>query len=305
MFEVEYCSDPTVGDIHPTGVKYEYAFDVKFDEKLKDLDKFHFLIDMHIIIDSCGSDLLSITIDDFDEFWKINKRLLNFVNAVYSYKEYVNSYKPSLKSITEKYYNQRRWYRFLCDFRNYIVHQSIIIKDYRPSNGDVFINMEEVAKLLSEYEYPKDRQRRNAEDFTKWLESFKEESLEIKDDHFLSMKNVTSLVLNEIRQMKDEVLMYAFEKSIKPSIMWLLDLIPKKEGMFKYAFIVDKSRLPESVREPNYSLEDFVGKMIKSLGADSIVCKELIKLLDNEGYSFFYDGNCGTKEYIENVNLKK
>ena len=209
----------------------------------------------------------------------------------------------ALKSITEKYYNQRRWYRFLCDFRNYIVHQSIIIKDYRPSNGDVFINIEEVAKLLSEYEYPKDWQRRNAEDFTKWLESFKEESLEIKDDHFLSMKNVTSLVLNEIRQMKDEVLMYAFEKSIKPSIMWLLDLIPKKEGMFKYAFIVDKSRLPEAVREPNDALEDFIRKMIKSLGADSIVCKELIKLLVNEGYSLFYDGNCGTKEFIENMNI--
>ena len=92
MFEVEYCSNPNLGDIQSTGIKYDYAFDVEFDEKLKDLDKFLFLIDMHIIIDSCGSDLLSITIDDFDEFWKINKRLLNFANSVYSYKEYINSY---------------------------------------------------------------------------------------------------------------------------------------------------------------------------------------------------------------------
>lgn len=42
MFEVEYCSDPTLGDIYSTGIKYEYAFDVEFDEKLKDLDKFLF-----------------------------------------------------------------------------------------------------------------------------------------------------------------------------------------------------------------------------------------------------------------------
>lgn len=276
MFEVEYCNNPELGDIHSTGIKYNYAFDVEFDAKLKDLDKFLFLVDMHTIIDSCGDDLLSINIGDFDEFWKINKRLLNFVNAVYGYKEYVNSYEPSLKSITEKYYNMRKWYRFICDFRNYIIHQSIIIKDYRPFDGDVFINIEEVARLLSEYEYTKDWQRQNAKEFTEWIETFKEDSLEIKDNHFLSMKNVTSLVMKEMSQIKDEILMFAYEKSIKPSLVWLLEQIPKIDGIFQYAFIVDKANLPESVREPNYALEDFVRRMIKTLGDDSIICKELL-----------------------------
>lgn len=129
MFELEYCSNPEIGELHSSGIKFDYQYDVEFDSKLKTLDKFLFLVDMHTIIDSCAKDFLEITIDDFDEFWKINKRLLNFVNAVYGYKEYVNSYEPSLKSITEKYYNMKKWYRFLCDFRNYIIHQSIIIKD--------------------------------------------------------------------------------------------------------------------------------------------------------------------------------
>lgn len=223
MFEVEYCNNPELGDIHSTDIKYDYTFDVEFNAKLKDLDKFLFLVDMHTIINSCGDDLLSITIDDFDEFWKINKQLLNFVNAIYGYKEYVNSYEPSLKPITEKYYDMKKWYRFICDFRNYIIHQSIIIKDYRPSDGDVFINIEEVAGLLSEYDYPKDWQRRNAEEFTEWIKTFKGDSLEIKDNHFLSMKNVTSLVIKEMSQMKDDVLMFAYKKSIKPSLVWLLE----------------------------------------------------------------------------------
>lgn len=107
MFEVEYCNNPELGDIHSTDIKYDYTFDVEFNAKLKDLDKFLFLVDMHTIINSCGDDLLSITIDDFDEFWKINKQLLNFVNAIYCYKEYVDSYEPSLKLITEKYYNMK------------------------------------------------------------------------------------------------------------------------------------------------------------------------------------------------------
>ena len=44
MFEVEYCNNPELGDIHSTGIKYNYAFDVEFDAKLKDLDKFLFLV---------------------------------------------------------------------------------------------------------------------------------------------------------------------------------------------------------------------------------------------------------------------
>lgn len=305
MFEVEYCNNPEIGDIHSTGIRYDYEFDKEFDTKLKDLDKFLFLVDMHTIIDSCGDDLLLATIEDFDEFWKINKLLLNFVNAVYGYKEYVNSYEPSLKSVTEKYYNMKKWYRFLCDFRNYIIHQSIIIKDYRPSDGDIFINIEEVAELLSEYEYPKDWQRRNAEEFIKWIEEFKEDSLEIKDDHFLSMKNVTSLVVTEMSHMRDEVLMYAYKTSIKPSLKWLLEKIPKVEGKYQYAFIVDKTNLPESVREPNCALEDFVRRMIKTLGEDSVICKEQFALLHNVGYLFFYDGNCGIEDFIATAKMNK
>lgn len=87
MFELEYCSNPEIGELHSSGIKFDYQYDVEFDSKLKTLDKFLFLVDMHTIIDSCAKDFLEITIDDFDEFWKINKRLLNFVNAVYGYKE--------------------------------------------------------------------------------------------------------------------------------------------------------------------------------------------------------------------------
>ena len=305
MFEVEYCNDPENVNIHSTGIRYNYEFDKKFDAKLKDLDRFLFLVDMHTIIDSCGDDLLAITIDDFDEFWKLNKLLLNFVNAVYGYKEFVNSYVPSLKPITEKYYNMKKWYRFFCDFRNYIIHQSIIVKDYRPSDGDIFITIEEVAELLSEYEYSKEWQRRNAEEFTKWIESFKEETLEIKDDHFLSMKNITALVLTEMSHMKDEIIMFVYRKSIKPSLEWLIEQIPRVDGKYQYAFIVDKTNLPASVRDPNYVLEDFVRRMIKTLHEDSEICKEIIDLLNSVGYLFFYDGNCGIEDFLANIKKKK
>ena len=72
MFELEYCSNPEIGELHSSGIKFDYQYDVEFDSKLKTLDKFLFLVDMHTIIDSCAKDFLEITIDDFDEFYMQN-----------------------------------------------------------------------------------------------------------------------------------------------------------------------------------------------------------------------------------------
>lgn len=56
--------------------------------------------------------------------------------------------------------------------------------------------------------------------------------------------------------------------------------------------------LPESVREPNYAMEDFVRRMIKSLGVESVICKELFTVLSEKKYDYFYDGNCDLEDFI-------
>lgn len=63
-------------------------------------------------------------------------------------------------------------------------------------------------------------------------------------------------------------------------------------------FVVDKGNLPESVREPNYAMEDFVRRMIKSLGVESVICKELFTVLSEKKYDYFYDGNCDLEDFI-------
>lgn len=63
-------------------------------------------------------------------------------------------------------------------------------------------------------------------------------------------------------------------------------------------FVVDKDNIPESVREPNYTMEDFARRMIKSLGVESVICKELFALLSEKKYNYFYDGNCGLEDFI-------
>ena len=78
----------------------------------------------------------------------------------------------------------------------------------------------------------------------------------------------------------------------------LIKQIPIIDGKFQYVFVVDKGNLPESVREPNYAMEDFVRRMIKSLGVESVICKELFTVLSEKKYDYFYDGNCDLEDFI-------
>ncbi|MCI9488750.1 MAG: hypothetical protein HFG97_01810 [Dorea sp.] len=304
MYEVEYCNKPENGEIKSAHQQLDNCFCDGFHKKLKDLDRFIFLVDMHTIIESCAEDLKNIAIDDFDMFWKVNKRLLNYVNAVYGYKEYVNNYDPPLSVITESHYKQRKWYRFICDFRNYIIHQSIIIKDYRPADADIFINIEEIIDILAAYPYPNGWQRQNAENFSKWLEILKADSVPIKDSHYLSMKYIVKQVNEELSEMKEDVFRYAFDKRIKPALQWLISLMPKENGIYQYTFVVNKENLPNDVWEPNYALEDFVRRIIKYLGSDNQICKELFAMLQHEGYDYFYDGYCSLNDFVEKCSCK-
>lgn len=303
MYDVEYCSNLEKIEIKSAHQKLNNSFCNDFQKRLKDLDRFIFLIDMYIIIESCAEDLKCITIEDFDMFWKINKCLLNYVNAVYAYKEYVNNYDPPLSVITEYYYKPKKWYKFICDFRNYIIHQSIIIKDYRPLDGDIFINIEEVIDVLADYSYPKNWQKRNAGDFKTWLEELKVDSVLIKNSHYLSMKYIVDQVSEELFEMQKDVLQYAFEKGVKKALQWLISLMPKENGIHQYTFVVNKENLPDDVWEPNYALEDFVRRMIKYLDPDNQVLKKLFDMLHEEGYEYFYDGCCNLNKFVEKYSL--
>ena len=144
MYILEYCNDPEHADLKDGHRNFDDNFPLEFNNALNALNRFLYLTDMHRIIVSCASDFLHLQGGEEVEFWQINKYFLNYLNAVYSYKEFVNSYDPPLKEITDGYYYKRRWYRFICDYRNRVIHQSTIIKDRSNETGDVFINIDEI-----------------------------------------------------------------------------------------------------------------------------------------------------------------
>ena len=288
MFVLEFCDNPNNPILISGLVSYSDTFEYEFISRSKALDKFIYLVDMHRIIESCASELVNVSIDEIEEFWKINKCLMNYVNAVYSYKEFVNSYDPPLKKITEHYYHQKKWYRFVCDYRNRVIHQSTIIKDYCPGSKDIFVDLDEVIEIQEGFQFKNDYQRKNSEKVKGVLEELKKESKVINGKNYLSMKYVAVCANEEIRLMKDEVLLFAFNKGVKPVLEWLISLIPIVDGNFKYAFIVNKENLPDAVYEPNYVLENFYSRMFKCLGAENPISKEIANLFKQHKYDNFF-----------------
>lgn len=293
MFYQEYCDEPEHGKLQPSGRHFNDSFQIEADQKLAGLDRFMYLADMFKIIEDCSHDFLSFETTQDIQFWKINKHLLNYVNAVYSLKEYVNSYAPPLTKVTEKYYQSEDWYRFICDYRNRIIHQSAIIKDVSPKSGDIFINLDELIQIQSKVvSESKDNHKANAERFKTVLEGLLTSSLAIEGQRYLSMKSIIQKADMEIKSMKDEVLKYAYNKGVAPILLWLLSLVHWENGVEQYVFIVDKDT--RDCFEPNYALESFILYIIASLGVESDVCKDIRELLENNRYNHFFETGTST-----------
>jgi hypothetical protein len=138
MFVLEYCDDPEKEEIKISGITYDDSIATKYEKACKTLENYIYLIDMFKIIHSCA-DLLSLNTMDKD-YWKVNKALLNYVNAIYSFKELADGFVPPISFITEKYYQKEKWYRFVCDFRNSVTHESVISKDYDKDEAYVMLD---------------------------------------------------------------------------------------------------------------------------------------------------------------------
>ncbi len=117
-----------------TGITYEDTFSEEFDSTLKKLDCFVYYAQLFQIVRSCKEELVSFSIWKKNDFWMANKYLLNYVNAVYSFREYtkdgVYSDHKTMVDIDKQYYERYKWYTFICNYRNRITHQSALIKDY-------------------------------------------------------------------------------------------------------------------------------------------------------------------------------
>lgn len=284
MFELEYCDNPKEDFIKNSGLKYDDSIALKYEKACNVLDNYIYLIDMFRIIESCANDLLNVEISN-KEYWKVNKALLNYVNAVYSFKEFTNNFNPSIKAITENFYNNCKWYRFVCDFRNSVIHDSVISTDYGINDAYIIID-----KLIDiqKHRTVKSYQENNRNRQIQYLENMKADAKYWDGKYFYGIKKICRYVSSEIKEMKEEVLLYSYNKSVTKKLKWLFNLLYKIDGKIKYVFIVNKEKGPNCIYEPNYTLENFIIKIRDTLGETSEIYILLKKFFDKNEYIEFF-----------------
>lgn len=284
MFELEYCDDPKKGEIKSSGITFDNSIAMKYEKACKIFENYMYLIDRFNIIQSCADDLLSVNTMDKD-YWKVNKALLNYVNAVYSFKEMADCCALSIKSVTEKYYQRCQWYRFVCDFRNSVIHESVISTDYDKEEAYIILNT--LIDILNRKKV-KPNQEDNRKRQIIYLEAMKEKAKYHKGVYYYGIKRICKDVSLEIEDMKKKVINYALEENVMPELEWLFSIIYKHNGEYMYSFIIDKENGIESVCEPNYILENFFIKLKESLGEDSEVFRNVKNLFELKKYDHFF-----------------
>lgn len=141
------------------------------------------------------------------------------------------------------------------------------------------------------------KEKTNAKRFNQKITTLANDPHWIRDERrFFSMKEVAKLADEEITEMSNEILFHAFNKAIYPIFEWLLSLVHLEGGNPKYTFIVNKD-VRNSELEPNFSLECGFRKIVRMLGKNNNVYREMHKLFISRGYRHFFDENCDIDEF--------
>lgn len=308
MFVTEYCNDPnSIVQLIPGNRVFEDSIFEEYKSKLRTIDNIIYLDDTFTITLDSGDNLIGGMPQRTTTFWELNRYLLNYVNSLYCFHEFINSFDTYVRDTTDIFWrrkNGRFWYRFMCEYRDCIVHQSIRIKDYCTSDGDILIGIdpliEELDSIISD-DKQSDYHRNKINAFKKKMVESLDQRVSFsigEDGRYCSMKEIVRRTNREITDMYTAVLPIIFKQAVLPEIEWLLSLIHYDNGVPKYTFIVNKEAY-RSELEPNYSLERYFGYMLHMFGRDHEICKSMAGLLASRGYSHFYDGDCDMAAFID------
>lgn len=250
----QYYHDKNLSALVGTGKDYTEELRADFEVKLERLDKFVYLIQLFEILKSNSEDFLLCNVTKKDMFWKINKYLLGYVNAVYSYKEYVTYYssrKSEFYKIQDKYYLSCGKYRFLCEYRNRIIHQSALIKDTDKNTGDPYIDLLE---LISYFESLIDDCSKNPKQISKnektreyiaHLETYKDKCLQFNGRPYLSAKKIVNEANTEISEMNERLCFNLWNSEIKDIFSWIHNMLVFEDNKYEHTYAV-KDRDPDT-----------------------------------------------------------
>lgn len=295
------------------------------DEEVRDfesnfliLDDFLYLIDMYRIMKENKEAFVSFQPQHGTDFPELNRRLLNYVNAVYSYREYLLSYDPPLGKIVDDYHRKNGWYRYIIDYRNIVIHQSVLIKAFGNKSGKPIVQIEadidtmrrlieRKEKRLGDPEYQRwtnsiQKDIGTAKDYIKLLSRLPEKiQTTVRSDirnnrtvHCVDMDQIIELAQKEIDSLHHEAIQKLLPQII-PTIEWLLSLIYQVDDTYMDTFIVNEEI--RDVFSPNEALEYHFIQFRTRLDPDDIINKFFYRQLKDHHYEYLYSRKISLDEF--------
>ena len=252
MYITQYCDNPInlkKEQLMAAPGEYPDSIFTDYRRRLRILDKLLYLDDTFTITLDAGDSFVSSMPQGTMVFWEINKNLLNYVNAIFCLHEIINSYNNNVvKSTADVFWkkqNGRFWYRFMCEYRDCVVHHSIRINRYLPTNGDSIFCIDELIEelgwLIQDKQQAKYHNKLSA--FQHLVERLakKMQVTTYYGERYCSMKEIVVRTAREITDLYTQILPKLFEDVVCPEISWLLDLVHFKDGVAKYTFVVKET----------------------------------------------------------------
>ena len=338
MYKIKYCDYPENRDeLKEAG----YCFKQKDQllEKKSLLDKYLDLPIINKIINSCSDDILTPPDNGKREYWEISKYTLNYLNAVYYYRCYLeNFYNDKDKTIIKidsvvKKLNLSNNFRFICEYRNRTIHQSLVARYYKSVSGEAFFNLDTLirkqnnyintiikdinksTKLRDEENISIEEQKKidniiakkkaskeNAQWFKNRLNEYAKESCEF-DCRGKKLKSLSEIISNatlEINKINEELMLEIYDQKIAPAMNWILSNIYIENGEYKYTFFYNEDD-DYDFYEPISILTEFYGILINELGQDHLVCNKIHDFFIKNHLDYFYDGDirCSIDQFID------
>lgn len=306
----QFVLDESIVSLVGTGKDYYDNFREEFDRKLACLDKFIYLTQLFQILNSCHKDFLSVSGVKKDEFWKINKYLLNYVNSVYSYKEYVSCYRnkgSDFYKIQDENYLSCGMYRFICEYRNRIIHQSALIKDVDKNTGDPYIDLEELISYFEGQIVDSKNQRQVAKNnniklYVEHLKTYVEKGITFNERPYLSAKNIVQEANAEIMKMNESLCLCLWESEIRDCFEWIHKMLYSDGNCYAQTYAVEEIDVNTRINI-TYTFEEYFMTILLALGPDSKLVSLIRDFYVEKRYYYFFSYACNINDLIEGVRL--
>ena len=269
-----------------------------------------------VLQDSAHQENPKLTVDSF---WVENKYLLDYVNAVYNLKEFlenydhVNDYRSRIYSPVNKAYKDiNGWFRFICEFRNCLIHHYGLVKDVDMKGKlwvcyEEFINAEQnqlnhdlsIGKTgIGIYE---------RQDFISHLKTIS--GLQASNgNHYDPAYIIVEKADVEIGIIMREVYDVLFTTKVQRALNDLLSFVQRDETGYHNTVYVEE----DFSYEPCVDIESYLLYFTVNAGPDSALTNHYVSHLQKAGYQYLIAQNKETNtqektidDFLENARKRE